>query len=85
LSFTFFFYKIREQEGRTSGRDGTNGKEEVAGKGSRRVNTVKKMCAHACKCKNDICSKCSRNPWQAGVKESIGSRCEFKYDIFDAL
>jgi hypothetical protein len=56
---SFFFYKIGEQEGRTgpaqgSGEElvGTSERREVVRKGSRRVNTVQKMCTHECKCKN---------------------------------
>jgi hypothetical protein len=51
----FFFYKIREQEGRIGpalgGGIDTSEREEVVGKGSRRVNMVKIMYTHACKCK----------------------------------
>jgi hypothetical protein len=50
-SFSFFFYKIREQEGcKGWGGVGTTGNREVGGKGHRRVNTVQKMCTHVCKC-----------------------------------
>jgi hypothetical protein len=48
--FSFFFYKIREQEGGKSptqgGRAGTSGSGEVMGKGGRRVKTVQKL--HTC-------------------------------------
>jgi hypothetical protein len=53
--FYFFFYKIGEQEGKTGGGHYSSGRQEVAGKGGGRVNTVQKMCTHACKCKNCTC------------------------------
>jgi hypothetical protein len=39
----------------------------VAQKGYGRVNTVQKMCRHACKCKNETCCNYSRN-WGSGDK-----------------
>jgi hypothetical protein len=45
----FFFYIIREQEGRTSRR-----REDVE-KGCRRVNMVQILCTHVCKWKNETC------------------------------
>jgi hypothetical protein len=60
--FSYFFYKIGEQEGLQIGEQvlprgtvGTTGRGEVAGKGGRRVNTVQKMCTDICKSKNDTC------------------------------
>jgi hypothetical protein len=50
----------------SGGRVGTSGAEEVAGKGSRRVNMVQKMCTHVCKCKNDTCRNYSRNGGKGG-------------------
>jgi hypothetical protein len=59
IFFSFFFYKIREQEGQNRScpvrRIDNNGRGEVMGKGGRRVNTVQKMCAHVRKCKNETC------------------------------
>jgi hypothetical protein len=52
--FSFFFYKIREQEGR-KGTAGNGGSVPVAGKGYRRVNAVQILCTHVCKYKNDTC------------------------------
>jgi hypothetical protein len=57
----FFFYKIREQEGRIGPALGRQvgryflWEGEVARKRGRRVTTVQNMCAHVCKCKNDSC------------------------------
>jgi hypothetical protein len=55
----FFFYKIREQEGRIGPPQGRGGwyqwEGEVVGKGSQRVNMVQKMCTHICKCKKETC------------------------------
>jgi hypothetical protein len=55
--FSFFIYKIREQEGRTGralgGGMAAVGREEVLGKGGKRVNMAQKMCIHVCKCEND--------------------------------
>jgi hypothetical protein len=55
---SFFFYKIREQEGRTC----PVGEEswyqwEVEGsrERGRRVNMVQILCTHVCKYKNDSC------------------------------
>jgi predicted RNA-binding protein YlqC (UPF0109 family) len=50
--FPFFFYKIREQEGRqvllgAGVGVGTSGRGKVAGKGGRRVSTVQKN-VYAC-------------------------------------
>jgi hypothetical protein len=49
--FSFFFYKIREQEGRTGPiqgrRTGTSGREWVAGKGDNRMNMVQ-ICVNMC-------------------------------------
>jgi hypothetical protein len=56
--FSFFFYKIRGQEGGTGpaqGRLDTNGRVEGTGKGGRKVNTVQKTYTHVCKSKNDTC------------------------------
>jgi hypothetical protein len=47
--FSFFFYKIGEQE---SGTGPAQWRGKVTGKGVRRV---KKMYTHICKCKNDTC------------------------------
>jgi hypothetical protein len=84
--FSFFLYKIGEQEGGTSpaaGGGGTDTSErwEVLGKGYRRVNTVQKMCTHACKCKKLYLLKLIQE-W--GVKEN-GRGGEFMYDIFEIL
>jgi hypothetical protein len=53
---SFVFHKSEnkraEQILRGRGREGRVGTVEV-GKRSRRVSMVKKMCTHACKCKND--------------------------------
>jgi hypothetical protein len=56
MSF-FFFYKIREQEGRIGPVWGlaTNGRGENVGKGYRRVNMVQILCTHICKWKNETC------------------------------
>jgi hypothetical protein len=58
----FFFYKIKEQEGRTgcaqgSGRVGGVGKMggKVGRERGRRMNIAPIMCAHICKCRNDTC------------------------------
>jgi hypothetical protein len=67
--FSFFFFKIREQEGRIGpaqrGRAGTSRKKEVARKRVRRVNTVQKMCTLVCKYKNDTYCNYSMN-WGQG-------------------
>jgi hypothetical protein len=46
-----FFYKIREQEGKTGSvwGVGTREREEDVGKGYRRVNMVQILCTHVCK------------------------------------
>jgi hypothetical protein len=51
---SFFFYKIRKQEGGTGSR-GVVEREEVVEKVGRRMNMVQIVCTHVCKCKNDIC------------------------------
>jgi hypothetical protein len=55
----FFFYKIGEQEGRTSlaqwGGLAPMGEGRYWEKRDRRVDTMQKMCIHVCKCKNDTC------------------------------
>jgi hypothetical protein len=59
----FFFYRIRELEGRTDYtqmEDWSLLEREVAGKGNR-VNTVQKLCTDICKSKSDICSNYFRN------------------------
>jgi hypothetical protein len=50
----FFFYKNREQEGKTSPVSwlGTTGREEDIRKEGRRVNMVEIFCTHVCKQKN---------------------------------
>jgi hypothetical protein len=59
----FFFYKVREQEGRTSSVwvAGASGRREDVGKGCRRVNMVQILCTNGCKWKNETCSNYSRN------------------------
>jgi hypothetical protein len=60
--FSFFFYKIREQEGKTGWKGvGTSRRREVVGKGCRRVNMVQILGTRVCKRKNDICGNYSRN------------------------
>jgi hypothetical protein len=58
MSF-FFFYKIREQEGRAGPAWGEQcwyrGRGRGVGKGDRRVNMAQILCTHVCKCKNDTC------------------------------
>jgi hypothetical protein len=52
--FLFIFFllqNLRRSDGSAEG--GTCGSREVVGKIGRRINTVQKMCAHVCKCKND--------------------------------
>jgi hypothetical protein len=57
----FFFYKIREQEDRSSSAQGvcwgvgTSGRGERGGGRERRTNMVQIMHAHVCKCENDTC------------------------------
>jgi hypothetical protein len=57
-SFSFFFYKIREQKDGTIPYQG-GGLASVwgggGGKGGKRVNMVQKMCMNVCECKDDIC------------------------------
>jgi hypothetical protein len=56
--FSFFFYKIREQEGETGPAqvgEGYQWEGEVVGKKSRRMHIAQNMCTHVCKCKNDTC------------------------------
>jgi hypothetical protein len=55
---SFFFYKIREQEGRTGPAQRNvdpNERGVVGRKGDKKVNKVQKMYTHVCKCKNDTC------------------------------
>jgi hypothetical protein len=60
-SFSFYLSFLQNRRARGLNRFcpersvGTSEREEVAKKRSRRVNTVQKMCIHACKCKNDTC------------------------------
>jgi proteasome lid subunit RPN8/RPN11 len=56
-----------------------SGSGEMAGKGGGRLNTVQKMCTHACKCKNDTCCNFSMNGGGEDKEE------QFKYDIVDTL
>jgi hypothetical protein len=51
LSFHFFFYKIGEQEGRTSPACWHPWEGEVLGKGDRRANMAQKTCTHVYKWK----------------------------------
>jgi hypothetical protein len=53
ISFFFFIYKIREQEGRTglARGIGTSGGGDVVGKGCRRVSIMQILCTHVCKWK----------------------------------
>jgi hypothetical protein len=55
--YFFFFYKIREQKGRTGPVWGTgaSGKGEDVGKGCRRVNMAQILYIHICKWKNETC------------------------------
>jgi hypothetical protein len=57
--FSFFLYKIGEQEGRIGHSGGwgvgTSQKGGWQGKGGRRVNMMQIVCTHVCKCKNDTC------------------------------
>jgi hypothetical protein len=62
--FSFFFYKLenkRVEQVLPRGKGGDSARGEVAGKRTRRVNTVKKMCTHGCKCKNDSSCNYSMN------------------------
>jgi hypothetical protein len=68
--YVVFFFKIREQVGRTGsvlgrwggGRCGWHQWKERGGRErGRRMNVVQTMYTHVCKCKNDTCSNCSRN------------------------
>jgi hypothetical protein len=58
-----FFFKNREQEGKTGPiwRVGTNGREEDLEKGCRRVNMVEILCTHVYKWENETCFNYSRN------------------------
>jgi hypothetical protein len=53
----FYLFSSTKSENRLAeqvlggGGIGTGGKEEVAGKGGRRMNTVHIMCTHLCECK----------------------------------
>jgi hypothetical protein len=69
--FSFFFYEIREQEGRAgpASRFGTSGRGQVVGKECGRVNMVQILCSQVCKCKTDSCWNYSRN---GGIKQSGG-------------
>jgi hypothetical protein len=51
----YFFYKIKEQKGRTGliRGVGTSGKGEEEGKGCWRVNIMQILYTHVCKLKND--------------------------------
>jgi hypothetical protein len=55
----FFFYKIREQEGRTGSAEvggvGTSKRGKVMGERGRRMNFVQMLDTHVCKYKNGIC------------------------------
>jgi hypothetical protein len=60
--YCFSFYKIEEQEGRTSsawgggaGKLAPVGEGRLRGKEDRRLNMVQTMYTHICKCKNDTC------------------------------
>jgi hypothetical protein len=58
MSFFFLFSSTKSENRRAEQvlprvGVGSSGKEEVAGKGGRRVNIVQKMCTHVCKCKNE--------------------------------
>jgi hypothetical protein len=67
--FSFFFYKIREQEGGTSPDQGGGWhqwEEEGVGEKGSRVNTVQKICTHVYKCKNDTYWNYSRNLGEGG-------------------
>jgi hypothetical protein len=52
-----FFYKNREQEGKTGPvwGVGIGGRKNGVGKGHRRVNMVQILYAHVCKLKNETC------------------------------
>jgi hypothetical protein len=70
----FFFYKIREQEGRTCSAQGEGGRLAPVGGGGngekgRRMNTVQITYTHVCKCKNDTCQNCSRNQGSGDERE----------------
>jgi hypothetical protein len=75
----FFFYKIREQEGRTgpvwSGRLTPVG-GEGCGERERRVNMVQILCPRVCKWKNGTCSTIPG--MGEGIRESDGGG-EFNY------
>jgi hypothetical protein len=81
--FSFFFYKIREQEGRTVLAWGIWYQWEGKRGG---VNIMQMLCAHICKCKNDTCLHYSRNGGVGGggIKQN-GGEVEFNYNIFDTL
>jgi hypothetical protein len=82
----FFFYKIREEEGRT-GAVGSGSWYQWEGGGVRERGQegeyVHIMYAHVCKCKSDTCRNCSRN--QGREIKGEWQRGEFKYDICDTL
>jgi hypothetical protein len=87
MSFFFFFYKVREQEGRIGLVRGEGvcyqweGKD--VGKGCGRMSMVQILCAHVCKWKM---IPVETIPGMGGrrIKEN-GGEGEFNYDIFDTL
>jgi hypothetical protein len=82
--FSFFFYKIGVQAGRTGPMRGisTSGRKEVAGKGSKRVNKVQKLCTHVRKCKNDTCWNYSRNWGGKGEQKNSSMMYLIHYQNF---
>jgi hypothetical protein len=66
------------------GRDGTTGREEVVGKGGRRVNTYSAKNIHMNVNAKKITVETVPGIKEGRIKERSGGG-EFKYDIFDTL
>jgi hypothetical protein len=61
MSFFFLFTSTKLENRRAEqvlpkdGEVGTSGRGEGMGKGGKRMNMIRKMCTHVCKCENDTC------------------------------
>jgi hypothetical protein len=79
VSFLFFLLQNWRTGGRNkiflAGKAGTSGRGEVMGKGIRRMNMVKKMCTHVCKCKMI----------PVETTPGIWGGSEIMYNVFDTL